>query len=314
VNQFNCQAFETQFNRQLLVFHSKYKKIKKKASEMSRMQTRPDFSDFNKHEHNLFQERKPQMQGTKIRLIVTDVDGCLTEERSRPFDLGLITQIKEFNDKSRQFPEIYPPITLCTGRPQPYAEALLKTIGAPLPAITENGGIIYDLLQNTYDYEEKFDANWALKLFELRKIVISKILPQFPVRIQPGKETHLTLITANPKQTRELLAAQLNSHLDDFFIDETESHLNIVPCIFDKGTGFQKLVRLTQIPAEEIAAVGDAEADLAFLKLAGFPMCPGNAASKVKEQCRYVSRQTYTAGLIEIIEKCVAFNRGEWQF
>lgn len=254
------------------------------------------------------------MKGSKISLIITDVDGCLTEERSRPFDLSLITQIKEYNDKSREIPGIYPPITLCTGRPQPYAEALLKTIGAPLPAITENGGIIFDLQQNTYDYEEKFDANWALKLFELRKIIISQILPQIPVRIQPGKETHLTLITPNPKHTRELLAARLNSHLDDFLIDETESHLNIVPRIFDKGTGFQKLVQLTKIPAEEIAAVGDAEADLAFLKLAGFPMCPGNAAAEVKARSCYISRQTYTAGLIEIIEKCVAFNRGEWQF
>jgi HAD superfamily hydrolase (TIGR01484 family) len=242
------------------------------------------------------------------------VDGCLTEERSRPFDLTLITKIKEFNDQAQENPGVYPPITLCTGRPQPYVEALLKTIGAPFPAITENGGIIFDLFRNAYHYDENFTSDWMLKLFELKKFLISNVLPKTSIRIQPGKETHLTLITDNPKRTRQLLAEQLNSHLDDFLIDETESHLNLVPRIFDKGTGFKKLVGLTQIPAEEIAAIGDAEADLAFLKLAGFPMCPGNASAAVKARCRYVAQQTYTAGLIEIIEKCVAYNRGDWKF
>lgn len=254
------------------------------------------------------------MNKNKISLIVTDVDGCLTEERSKPFDLALITKIKEFNDQARENPGVFPPITLCTGRPQPYAEALLKTIGAPVPAITENGGLIFDLSQNTYDYDENFTSEWALKIAELRQIVISQLVPKIPVEIQPGKETHLTLITENPKQTRILLEAQLNSHLDDFLIDETESHLNIVPRIFDKGTGFKRFVELSQYPAAEIAAVGDAPADLAFIKLAGFAFCPGNASAEVKAQCDYVAKASYTAGLIEIIEKCVAFNRGEWNF
>jgi len=248
----------------------------------------------------------------KIRLIVADVDGCLTEERVTPFNLPLLMKVREFNRKAAVKPSLIPLVTLCTGRPQPYVEALLKIIDASVPAICENGGMLYDFRENRYIRVNAFNAEWEARLQRLKTQIVTEILPRVPADIQPGKETHLTLISPTHQDiliTAEMVQQRLNSELQAFTMSITENCLNLVPDIFDKGTALQQLSNMVQIPLSQMAAVGDTAGDLSFLKLAAYPMCPANALPEVKAICGYVAEESYTAGLIEIIEKCVAINK-----
>jgi len=255
---------------------------------------------------------------SKIKLIISDVDGCLTEERAQPFDLALLNQIRVFNQQSMGNPmnqnSLVPPITLCTGRPQPYVEALLKVIDAPLPAIAENGGMIYDLPENRYWWEEKFNSTAARRLQTLKQKIIHYILPRVNVAIQPGKDTHITLIAPNHNailEATDILKKDLSTELSQYKLTITENCLNIVPHFFDKGTALNRLSQMVNIPLIQMAAVGDTPADLPFMKMVRYPMCPANATPEVKAICCFVAGQSYTAGLIEIIEKCISINKSE---
>lgn len=246
----------------------------------------------------------------KIELIVTDVDGCLTHERSVPFNLILLGKIRDLNQQARKNDNL-PEITLCTGRPQPYVEALMKIIDCRLPAICENGGMIFDMHTNSFQRVSGLDAVVNNRLNRMKQMLQTEMIPRFPVEIQPGKETHHTLVARDHREI-EAATSYLTTHytaeLADFTLTMTENCLNIVPDFFDKGTAFLELTKQLKLDPARIAAVGDTPADLPFMKLAGYPMCPGNAAEPVKKISGYTAVKEYTEGLLEIIEKCREIN------
>ena len=252
----------------------------------------------------------------KIRLIVTDVDGCLTEERVAPYDLELLMKIRSYNSQASEANSDIPRLTLCTGRPQPYVEALVKSLAIPLPAICENGGMIYQLEGNRYIFSNKITPEWRDKLDELRAAISHKILPNAPTEFQPGKETHLTLISPDHDSilaTTRMIEERLQPELQHITLTVTENCLNLSPNVFDKGTALHQLSEMLDIPFSGMAAVGDTLGDLPFMRLVGYPMCPANAAPEIKSLSSYVAKRSYTAGLIEIIERCIQINRQEIQ-
>ncbi|MBN2088231.1 HAD-IIB family hydrolase [candidate division KSB1 bacterium] len=247
-----------------------------------------------------------------IRLIVTDVDGCLTEERATAFNMANFAWLRDYNAKAQAGESHFAPLTLCTGRPQPYMEALVKMLNITLPAISENGGILYELKTNRYTYLVDDSGAGDGHLLKLKKKIGEQILPQFETSFQPGKETHLTLISHDHptiEKVRQKLENDFHEDLNGYLLTISENCVNIVPGHFDKGTALIKLSNLLEIPLQQMAAIGDTEADIPFMQLVGYPMCPANAVPAVKSICHYVAEKRYTAGLIEIIDKCVEINR-----
>ena len=81
-----------------------------------------------------------------IKLILADIDGCiLPRRRHQIIDLSVIDQIRQHNQLSRENPTV-PPVTLCSGRPQPYVELMMKLIGGYIPALFEWNPILLPLL------------------------------------------------------------------------------------------------------------------------------------------------------------------------
>ncbi|MBN1349392.1 HAD family phosphatase [candidate division KSB1 bacterium] len=249
----------------------------------------------------------------KIALIISDVDGCLTEERASAFNLSYLSKIREFNEQALQHGSPVPLLTLCTGRPQPYVEALLKILDVKLPAICENGGMIYQVEGNRYIQSDRYTVEWERRIQDIKQAIVSKVLPDAPATFQTGKETHLTLISTDHDgilSTASILKSRLETELKPFVLTVTENCLNIVPESFDKGTALLQLSQMLQIPLDRIAAIGDTSGDLPFMSRVKYPMCPANAAKIVKDMSSYTAKQPYTAGVIEIIETCIEINRG----
>ena len=81
------------------------------------------------------------VRGPKFKKIIfCDIDGCLNEGKNIPFDLGVLGEINalipDLSARGIGF-------TLCTGRPQPYAEAVAQLLGSDLPLVCEGGAMVY---------------------------------------------------------------------------------------------------------------------------------------------------------------------------
>ena len=69
-----------------------------------------------------------------IKLIVCDIEGCLTPGKGLPLNLAALALLRDYNAKSRANRK-FPPLSICTGRSQPYVEATLQAIGGFMPAV-----------------------------------------------------------------------------------------------------------------------------------------------------------------------------------
>ena len=92
----------------------------------------------------------PSGSGHRFDLVVSDIDGCLQSEGSHPMDLAALGQIAGHNRRANETGDV-PKVTLCSGRPQPFAEAMCKFLRIEnVPCVSENGAWLYRLDRNEY--------------------------------------------------------------------------------------------------------------------------------------------------------------------
>src|SRR5690625_7499307 len=73
-----------------------------------------------------------------IKLFVTDLDACISYPHRTP-NWDAIQEIRDLCLANRSNPEI-PPLTICTGSPHPYAEAVAQWLDVRLPFVFESAG------------------------------------------------------------------------------------------------------------------------------------------------------------------------------
>jgi hydroxymethylpyrimidine pyrophosphatase-like HAD family hydrolase len=202
--------------------------------------------------------------------------------------------------------EAVPAVTLNTGRPSPYVEAVMQVIAGWQPALYESGAGLY--LPQTY----QFMASPSLTpkhLTALRQIVerVDRAVVQ-PGRAywQPGKSVcyslfaHPPLILADFSDEVKAIVAEISGQ--EFIVTPATLALNIHPAGINKGTGLQWLAQVTGIDPTEMGGVGDSAGDLDFLRLVGWAAAPANATEEVKTAVSYVASQPDAAGLQEILD------------
>lgn len=69
------------------------------------------------------------MINSRIKLLLTDIDGCLIAGEQAPYDCEALAAIRELNRAATPHNAI-PYITICSGRPYPYVEAMIKLVTA----------------------------------------------------------------------------------------------------------------------------------------------------------------------------------------
>lgn len=243
-----------------------------------------------------------------LRLIVVDVDGCLTRGEAQPLDFRVLERVAEFNARARENPAL-PAVTLCTGRQQPYVEVLMQAIGAFWPGIYENGGGLY--FPQTYRFVENplITAETREALERVKKTLREEVVEAGVGYFQPGKEVSLSLYPlpgTSVRQLRRRVEEALRPHAAWYVAEESATCINVIPRGVDKGNGVRWLSEETGVPLSRIGGVGDSSSDLTFLTLVGFAAAPANAAPEVKERVHYVSPFENGEGLVDILERCVA--------
>ena len=82
-----------------------------------------------------------------------------------------------------------------------------------------------------------------------------------------------------------------------------------LPCK-TKGAVLEYLSRQLEIPAEEIATIGDQPNDVLMFKRSGFSIAMGNASDEVKAQAAAVTDSYNDEGFAKAMERCILGSPG----
>ncbi|MBO5926880.1 MAG: HAD family phosphatase [Clostridia bacterium] len=86
-------------------------------------------------------------------------------------------------------------------------------------------------------------------------------------------------------------------------VRSTREQIDICLKGISKGSAISYIANLLNASVEDVLAVGDADNDESMLKTAGFSVAMGNAFSRIKSICDYVTSSNEDDGIKEVIDK-----------
>lgn len=241
-----------------------------------------------------------------VKYIIADIDGCLSPEESIPWDLGRFFEFAQLARAAAEGNGPIAPITLCTGRPQPYAEALMKILGIRIPAICENGAVFYTLDDNCSRFGPGVTEDKILGIRAVREFLECAVMPEYPGLIyQFGKEAQLSLYCERPEVFAEIqpLIEQFNADQGgpELLISPSHYYLNISLLGVNKGNALNALLGELGAGRGEVAGIGDTVGDMPLREAVGFFACPSNAHEPLKAVADYVSPYPDIAGVLDML-------------
>lgn len=220
-----------------------------------------------------------------IKLFITDLDGCI----SMPFvppQWDVITELKELNERSKT-EAVIPPLTICTGRPMPYAEAVYQWLGMYKPFLFESGGGVYDMSENRLHWHPTFDKERELELGAIKSYLKENYIDKYPNTIPEfAKFTDSGIINQQPKVIDEMypgIKEYVEEHHPNFEVHYTPVSINVISKSTNKGEGIKFLCKLLDLDLEEVAFIGDTGGDRPGLEIVGKAFAPDNAMDSAKE-------------------------------
>ncbi|HOD52067.1 MAG TPA: HAD hydrolase family protein [Candidatus Hydrogenedentes bacterium] len=240
-----------------------------------------------------------------VKWIITDLDGCVSPEESIPWDLDLFFEFARLSRAASAGESSLAPLTLCTGRPQPYAEVLMKLLDIRAPVICENGAVLYSLHDNWARVGPGVTPEKIQGLRAVRNFIETELLRSHPEAVmQFGKEAQLSVFSKEPAILREMqprVEQFARKHGPDLIINCSHYYLNISLAGVDKGSTLRALLEELGVSRGEVAGVGDTVGDLPLREAVGFFACPANAHAEIKAVADYVSPEPTIAGLLDIL-------------
>lgn len=246
---------------------------------------------------------------TKIKLFITDIDGCLTTPFEAP-DWKTITAIRTLNEQSEQKPTI-PPLSICSGRPLPYVEAVAQWLNVRKPVVFESGGV-YELANNSLHLDGAFSGNDEQQIKELKQWITDEVLSRYPNgMLEFSKMMDAGFIhpdTTVVRQAFEQIKEHVGEHYPLLEVHRTDVSVNVILSHNNKRAGIQRLCDRLDISPAEVAYIGDTSGDIPGLQLVGHPFAPLNADNKVKDQAQLIERST-TEAVLEAYQIVIEENK-----
>jgi HAD superfamily hydrolase (TIGR01484 family) len=237
------------------------------------------------------------------KLFVVDLDGCISMPFITPH-WPSISWIRELNQLSRDNPAI-PELSICTGRPFPYAEAVAQWLDVRQPIIFESGGGIYFPDRQMVEFSKHFYAH-EQEVAEVRKWVQHLIDTEFPqVLLEFSKHTDSGVVHNDISVIStfyDRAQAYISQNHPHFEVHHTEVSVNVILRDCNKGNGLKRLSELTGVSLDEMAYIGDSSGDISALKLVGKPFAPSNAIDAVKAVAEVTQART-SLGVLEAYQK-----------
>jgi len=273
--------------------------------------------------------------GSKIKLIATDLDGTLLNQR------GVVSERTKavINKILNKYPDIH--FVIATGRTRPSTMKIRKSLGIidrpNTESLNSNGCVIYDsygkiiwqgILPTEYvlkfhNYmkiypkaaymyasEDKiivFDERWARTAREnAQENTFFADKEEQIKHVESGKckINKISYIATGPEASvvKEKLE-ELRKEYDLAFAQSLPWFLEYMPHETNKGTGITQLIKQLGITKDEVIAFGDGGNDLELLQSVGWPVAMGNACDALKPFAKLTAKTNIEDGVADMLER-----------
>lgn len=260
---------------------------------------------------------KVERENKKIKLVVSDIEGCLNLNE-HTYDFEALSWIRAANQLAREDNPI-PFLTVCSGRQHAFVEAITQMIGGTLPAIFENGCGLYFPTRSLYEeyawHPSLSQPGAASQFAQVRQKIQEEVIAPDLARRVPGKEVMLSLHPVPPVGVEEVYSTVVETLAKSQLaasVTRSASAVDITPTGIDKAAGVRWLVdcleELLSVELANVAGVGDSVGDVSFLRIVGLSAAPANAGEQVKSLVDYHSSKADGQGVADIIRHCITLN------
>lgn len=242
-------------------------------------------------------------------LVISDIDGCLSPESSHPFDLPNLTLIARHNQLALERGD-RAIVTVCSGRPQPFAEAMCRLLhNTTMPCVCENGVWVYHPGENRYEMDPAITSSHLAAVRDLSDWCRVEFAP-LGVTQQPGKSASVTLWHPDTAILRERIMPRVENEAArrawPFGVTMTWLYINCDLAHINKGTAIDRMLSQIKLPRARLAGIGDTPGDKHIADRVAFFACPANAAPSIREHAHYVSPHAEAAGVVDILSRATA--------
>jgi len=254
----------------------------------------------------------------RIRLLATDIDGCLNLE-GHQYDENALQIIRTANQLAGPENPI-PFVTICSGCPGPYVDVMMRMIAGIHPAIIEYGcGLFFPdrIMAEAYRWVKIWRNGDNLATEEKISELVREIQKETGAVVEVGKEIMTTFWPPSSMSVDEVyrvIEEKVAVSGLPIRIFTNPLTVDLVPAGVDKGSGLKWLVEelASFLPEgmKNIAGIGDTLGDMPFLELCGFSGAPQNAVEEIKGRVSYVASTPGPWAVVDVLEECILRNQG----
>lgn len=247
-----------------------------------------------------------------IRLFVSDIDGCLGEPYT-PYDLEGLSRLREYVRTAGELGagDARPPLTLCSGRPYPYVEAITQALDVSVPVLFEAGGGRFDPVTAQTTWSPALSDETEANVHTVEEWFKTQCIPGTSLSLDYAKRTQAGVVSPD---TEEIVAVrrQTESFVAekglDLHVFSTDISVDVIPPGITKVHGLKWLSDHLGVRLDEMAYIGDADGDLEALEAVGTSFAPANAVAEVRDAVDYVTDGRVLDGTLEAYRTCVQQN------
>ncbi len=219
------------------------------------------------------------MDNVKIRAVVLDVDGTLTDE-NKVISLEILSVLRKLDKNGIK-------IIFATGNVMPVIYGIYMYLGLRWGSIiAENGGVIFH--------------NSEIEVLGDRK-EIDKILNE-----KADKNRYRLLFTDRWRVSEVALTMDSDLgyieslfHNDKFIVEVSGFAIHIAHSGISKRNGVKEMLKRIGIDRSEVSAFGDGDNDADLLSYVGTGIAVANGSAKAKSNAKYVTVKPHSEGVIE---------------
>jgi len=236
-------------------------------------------------------------------IIFCDIDGCLNDGKHIGFDLDALAEVRQ---RIRALNDRGVILSLCTGRPQPYAEAMAQVLDLHTPIVCEHGAMVFD--PKTEQVFPMLAPHGQQEIAALRRHLKTIVGVENNHTFEPGNEFGLCItgpgIIGCSYDEIRMIKDEYLAKCPGFDINWAFSNcaIDISPKGIGKQSGAAWVLDRLGIKQSATYAIGDSAGDLGVLSFVNHSLCPANAAQKVRDICDFTAKESTTRGVVEILD------------
>jgi HAD superfamily hydrolase (TIGR01484 family) len=243
-----------------------------------------------------------------IKVFVTDIDGCLATPYE-PYDLEGFATLRRLvgNAGPPTADHPAPAVSVCSGRPYPYVEAITQALAVTVPVLFEGGGGRFDPVAAQATWNPALTDEIEAEIEEVRHWFVTECVPGTKMSIDHAKRTQAGVVSPDPDDITALrprAEAFVAENVPDLRVFSTKVSIDVVPPGITKKTGLEWLTDHLGVDMSAVAYIGDADSDLEALAAAGMSFAPANADEEVLRTVDHVTDGAVLDGTLEAYRWC----------